>query len=354
MRAFLPETGRKTMTFSRTRSSSPVAQLGTSHGYSLEGDIAYLNAEILCDESRLTGQSWALQLWADDTVKIAELSLGLLQPNGTGSISVGGTAPALPPAGQDAHLITLVLVSGLDTVEDYATYPEAARFAQPRLQGTVCCSFVAEQITLDIDRIENPRAADNVSGTLALELWALDVPYAGGAWAGVPVASLVLGSLNGQDEWAGCRFTAHAGPLPAAGYLTLMLREWTPAGYVTRDFRELSRPSAEAAAPEAAAKADTEEAKPAAKKAKAGNKKESKAKVEAKVEAKPAKEKTAKASGVSVNTASEAELTAVKGISDAVARAIIAARPYASLDELVRAKGMGAKLLEKVRGDFKL
>ena len=66
------------------------------------------------------------------------------------------------------------------------------------------------------------------------------VEYAGGDWTGVPVASLVLGSLSGQTEWTDCHVTPHAAPLPEAGHLTLMLREWTPAGYVTRDFRALA------------------------------------------------------------------------------------------------------------------
>ena len=62
----------------------------------------------------------------------------------------------------------------------------------------------------------------------------------------------------------------------------------------------------------------------------------------------------AKTTTVSVNKASAAELSAVKGLSDTVAKAIIAARPYATLDELVKAKGMGPKLLAKVRGALAL
>jgi len=44
-----------------------------------------------------------------------------------------------------------------------------------------------------------------------------------------------------------------------------------------------------------------------------------------------------------------AELAAVKGVSQALAAAIVAARPYAGLDDLVKAKGMGEKLLAKLR-----
>ena len=337
-----------TLALASQRSSHPVAQLGRSHGYRLDGDLVHLNAEILCDEARLTGQQWALQLWTDQGIRIAELPLGLLHPNGTGCLAVSGTTSALPPAGEGPHIVSMLLLAGcgdqLDSIEDLASYAQPVSFVQPRLRGTVCSSFKQDEISFDIARIENPRDADNVSGTLALELWALDSPYAGGAWSGIPVASLILGTLNGQSEWTGARFTTHAGPLPATGHLTLMLREWTPAGYLTRDYRVLARPSSNPARKDAKLQAPAETKNKAA--AKAVPTGESIA-----GQATPA---PAAAPGVSINAASTAELGAVKGISNAVAKAIVAARPYLTLDDVVRAKGMGQKLLDKVRGALKL
>ncbi len=73
-----------TLSLAARRASHPVAKLGASHGYRFDGDLAYLNAEILCDESRLCGQNWSLELWTDEGIKIAELPLGLLQANGSG------------------------------------------------------------------------------------------------------------------------------------------------------------------------------------------------------------------------------------------------------------------------------
>ena len=159
------------------------------------------------------------------------------------------------------------------------------------------------------------------------------------------MASVVLGSLDGQNSWCNCSYISHAAPLPAEGYLTLMLREWTPAGYVTRDYRALEESVTEPAKPVAAV---TEQPLVKAKKAAAKSKKPAPAEP---VAAKPVEAKT---TNVSVNKASTAELSAVKGLSDTVAKAIIAARPYATLDELVKAKGMGPKLLAKVRGALAL
>ena len=180
---------------------------------------------------------------------------------------MNGSTNALPPAGQDAHVLSLVLVSnsgdGAECVEDFAHYPQPVGFVQPRMKGTVCCSFTGDLINFDLACIENPRPAENLSGTLALELWVLDVPYTGGDWAGVPVASLVLGTLGGQNSWLDWQVASHAAPLPADGQLVLMLREWTPAGYVTRDYRALSRPTLETIKKVPAAKPKAKAAKKA-------------------------------------------------------------------------------------------
>ena len=329
-------------------SKNAVAWLGETHGYRIDGDDVFINAEIFCHEAQLAGQQWALQLWSEMGVVIADLPLGELSPNGSAAIQVSGTTTVLPPADREAHLFSLVLTSRsgdeVELIEDFASYPQPVIFSQPRMKGTVCCSFAGDQLSFDIGCIENPRPADNLSGTLALELWVLDAPYAGGGWNGIPVASLVLGTLGGQNSWCDWQVATHAAPLPADGHLILMLREWTPAGYVTRDYRSLSRPTVDAGkkAPGAKEKAKVLKKASAPKLAPAP-------KVKAEEMAKPVADLR-----VSINSASKSELSALKGVSAAMAAAIIDARPYKSLDELVRAKGVGAKLLEKLRQALKV
>ena len=53
-----------------------------------------------------------------------------------------------------------------------------------------------------------------------------------------------------------------------------------------------------------------------------------------------------------VNSASEAELDSLPGIGPVLAARIIAARPFASADDLRRVKGIGAKNYEKIRPHF--
>ena len=88
----------------------------------------------------------------------------------------------------------------------------------------------------------------------------------------------------------------------------------------------------------------TAEAKPAAKPGKAG-----KASSKSKDKDKSSK---AKPAAVSINTASAAELAAVKGLSKTVAAAIVAARPFAGIDELLKVKGLGPKLLDKLKASL--
>lgn len=355
-------------------SGNALANIGETHGYCFDGDSVLINAELIFSDAALSAASqWALQLWSSVSgfpdqqlagVKVAELAV---YP-AAGYQSLTATVAAMPPAGTDELDMALALVcwgdNGLPMVVDLAVYPVAECFVQPKLSGNVTCALADGMATLTVDAIENPRAEDNLSGTLALELWALDAPYSGGSWQGVPVASMILGVLGGGQKLSDCNFVVPAAAPEGPGVLTLMLREWGPGGYVTRDYCNLSleAPAKNKAKPKAAAKkaAAKEEApkekvaKEKAPKAKAEPKpvtKESKAPAkESKAAAKAAKAPVAK--GVAVNAASEAELLAVKGLSATLVNAIIAGRPYASLDDLGKVKGVGPKLLAKLRDEL--
>lgn len=331
----------------KSQTAQPVARLGLSHGYCFDGDVTHLNASIeILEQTAAMQQFWALQLWACEEseqenpsqgIKIAEVPFGQTFAEGQVFAELQGSCIALPPPGKQAYRLFMVLASGnnpyCSNVEDFAAYSQSKVFVQPSLNGTITCTLNETSVLLGIDEISNPRQEDNLSGTLSLELWSLDTPYAGGQWTGCPVASMILGTLSGQCRWSGCEYTASSATPAQNGYLTLMLREWTPAGYVTRDYRPLMEIQ-----PKAIAVDTPKKAKPAKA-----------ASVKPAPEAKETAAKVVAASGVSVNKASESELTSVKGLSAAVARAIIASRPYASLEELCRAKGVGEKLLSKVR-----
>jgi len=299
------------------------AWLGQSHGYRIAGDWACLNAELaLSESSEALAQQWALQLWACDQpynggelqgTKIAEATLDLQssQPQ-----HLYAETFARLPAGDREYAMVLVLASrtdGAEQVHDFANYPALEHFHVPALRGDVRHALDEEQLTLRAERIENPRTEENLSGTLALELWALDAPYRGEQFSGSALAGVELGRLAGQAAWQDVELRVSAGALAGRSNLTVMLREWTASGYVTRDYRELA-----VSLPLAAAEVVTG--------------------------AQPTVEL------VSVQHATLEVLAAVPGLSRKVAQEIIKARPFGALEELIRVRGIGEKTLRKLRG----
>jgi DNA uptake protein ComE-like DNA-binding protein len=298
------------------------------------------------------------------------------------------SAFAIPPAGSAQYLMVLVLAAGrpgqFDEVHDFAVYAQPQQFLQPSLRGAVGYRIEGDRVHLSVEHIENPRQDANRSGTLALELWALAAPYTGGSFQGVPLAGVAVGSLSGQSELATTSFALPFSRPPAGRWhFVLMLREWTAAGYVTRDFTNFDTPvsygpslvttplkASAVVANEVAPSTQLEAAKTA-----------SPAALPQRVEGKPAAAvnpvlpktlvssterkppvitaaSTKVASGVpepiSINTAAEEELAAIEGLSPKLARAIIKERPFTSLDDLRGIRGVSAKLLAAIRSRLRL
>jgi competence ComEA-like helix-hairpin-helix protein len=275
--------------------------------------------------------------------------------------------------------MVLVLASGragqFNDIHDFAVYPCPQRFVQPRLSGSVGYLIDGARVQITVERLQNPRPATNRSGTLSLELWALPAPYRGGRFHGCHLAGVEIGVLNGQDELALQPLHLAFTPPPAGEWqIVLMLREWTAAGFVTRDFTNFpilfrSAPVVEKApvsvpeeppAPVAvkpASPAALKAPEPVTPEAALGLRPQPGATVVAKapmsvVRVSEPSEDSAKR--VSVNTANIEQLAAVKGLSMKLAEGIVKKRPFASLEDLRRVKGFGASILAKVRSSLKL
>jgi hypothetical protein len=358
-----------------------LARLSGSHGYRFEGDTVHLNAMFALLDPAAHELSWALQLWACPAAPasagdlaghiVAEVALPPMAELADEIEHFEVSALAWPPAGAGEQVMVLVLASGcpgqFKDVRDLAVYSRRHQFVQPRMRGSVGCHLEGGRAQIAVERVENPRAAANRSGTLSLELWALSAPYAGGRFQGHHLAGVQIGSVDGQSELA-LRPIDLAVALPPAGSweIVLMLREWTAGGFVTRDFanvatRFIAAPLVEqspvplvekpcapvvekAAAPVVASvPARVTVRAPAPEVAKAA------------APVSPVKAPAqASAKCLSVNTARVEELAAVNGLSTKLAQGIVKKRPFASLDDLRRVKGLGASLLAKVRSSLKL
>lgn len=313
----------------------PYARLGANHGYSIDGDVALLHADVEVLDVPSSG-NWALQLWACDSphtggplsgVKVAEAELTTSAEAIEQVTRLTADAQAHVPGGQRDYAMVLVLASGerghFNQIHDFANYPARQRFITPHLTGSVEYAVDGEQLVLKAEAVVNPREADNLSGSLRIDLWALTTPYIGGNFDGFLLGSVDLGRVAGQsllpEIAASVPFIA---PPTGEWHVVMMLREWAgPAGYVTRDYAGFAVPYVvprEITLEPVIARND--------------NKTESD---------EPAR--------VSVNTASAAELESIKGISKGVAKGIVKGRPFESLDALLEVRGIGPKLLEKLR-----
>jgi competence ComEA-like helix-hairpin-helix protein len=57
---------------------------------------------------------------------------------------------------------------------------------------------------------------------------------------------------------------------------------------------------------------------------------------------------------ISINSATEEELARLEGVSEKLARAITKKRPFSSVDDLLRVKGVTLKLVAAIRSRLKL
>ncbi len=359
------------------------AHFGIQQGYAIHGDFALLNAELaLPTES----SDWSLQLWACDApaataevdgVMVAEAPVDVAAIDADGRGIVNTRVPArLPVSGRDYAMVMALArrdADGLSHIHAVSNFDNRQWVEGPCLQGAVGYAIDGENINLSVDAVHNPRQG-NVSGTLALELWAFSAPYDGrshkdgqhvGAWN-----SLVWRDITSHLGVSGT--TPFHPPQGGRWHMALLLREWTAMGYVTRDFRTFDvvyeRAAEVVAAPAAvepvAVAVSSVAAKPVAVPAPAH------VAAPAPVVAKAAVAVAVPASApapvapkapvavkdvrVSVQTASVDELASVPGLNKKIAQEIVRSRPFKSLDDLAAVRGIGDKTLRKLRSSLKV
>lgn len=351
--------------------------LGATHGYEFHGPDVRLNAFIRwVDDARAHTHVWTLQLWAhspehaqcpaplaSSAILIASFPITLPIQDEFGPTSDGFfveyQGPAHPPAGTAPWQMSLVLADENGPV-DLASYPQWAVFTEPRIVGEMdlVCSA---QCRLRVEAVSNPRAPDNLSGTLVLEVWMLDAPYTGGAFSGWCAGRRMLGSLAGQATFSEAIIEDLTPALfcrkSALGFPVLMLREWHIDDYLTRDFRALENlccalpempdsmpaltpppsvpqtPAVPLEVPSAPALSlETPEAPPAPALSAAD---------EAPPPSKPSPLDT-------LNRLSETALFTLPGLPKTVLHAVAKGRPWASMEALKAVKGLGEQRFKKL------
>ncbi|HNC04445.1 MAG TPA: hypothetical protein PLY05_13965, partial [Agitococcus sp.] len=132
----------------------------------------------------------------------------------------------------------------------------------------------------------------------------------------------ILGVLAGQGSWSDYQLTAS---LPKQiSHFSLKLLEWTGHGYITRDYLNFvvsvaAEVEAETVTVEELTESPQEKATPVTP---------------------------------SLNDATEADLTAIKGVSKSLAQVIKKSQPYSAWQQVAKLKGVGGKVLAKLQAVF--
>ncbi|RLU02404.1 MAG: helix-hairpin-helix domain-containing protein [Ketobacter sp.] len=260
------------------------------------------------------------------------------------------------------------------------TQPNFALNTHSNLQLNGNCGFNIQndRVSINIDSIANQRDVDNVSGTLAIELWALKHPYQGGNFEGVALAGTTIGQILGQHFIPNCQYDLIFKEPPVGNWhIVLMLREWNGLTYETRDAVNFSVPYTASWVPTVIKNPtdnvisvsfnETEKTEQPVKKTEAKKPAQPAAEAEAKAVVNPSAKtaakkaqpaKAAKAQNrtdtLCLNSATQKEIASIKGVSTKLAARLVEARPFKTLDEVLKVKGMGAKLLEKIQDSISL
>ncbi len=239
----------------------------------------------------------------------------------------------------------------------FANQPQENTTTESDLTLTGGCGYEIQndRVIINISEIANHRELENISGTLSIELWALDKPYTGAEFNGLALAGTPIGELFGQHSLSNCRYELNFQE-PSAGtwYLTLMLREWTGMGYLTRDYVNFALPYivrgnstilrnrtdnviniSFSGNKKSLASAAVEEATIPAT-AEAGN---------------SGQDKPQNGTAISLENASLEDIVSVEGNSNKLAENgnVATQRPSESLDDVLKVKGMVPTLWKKIR-----
>ena len=232
------------------RQDQPI-EIGPRHGYRIEGDHAFINADLQIPPHH-SGGEWTLELWATEEpyregpltgVKVAQIALDLPTPIGPYLHQVDSWADARLPLQGRAHAMVLALSSRSGRDRPACTLSQTTRsrrLHRAALRGRELATRSWETRSCWRPTRSRTRESEgNLSGTLSLELWAFPVAGASST-EGLRLAASSVERVAGQSYLSGIETRVAFNEPPAGRYrLALLLSEWTLAhDLVARDRRD--------------------------------------------------------------------------------------------------------------------
>ena len=113
---------------------------------------------------------------------------------------------------------------------------QPATGAEIAFAGNCGVEIQNDRVLITVAEIANHREEGKISGTLAVELLALNQPYTADDSEGTILAATRIGELYDRHFLSDCRYDLiFTEPPPGTWYLSLRLREWTESDYAARD-----------------------------------------------------------------------------------------------------------------------
>lgn len=143
---------------------------------------------------------------------------------------------ALTDSVRGLYTIALVVTRAGETgsYDDLVVMPDLIDFYHPQLVQPAAAKLSSDGYSASVAGVSNPRASGAVSGSLVVELWAMADAngFTGGDFhlGGVEFIQTQGGEMTGPVEFSGYPNYPTGRFFPA-----IILREWTPAGYLVRD-----------------------------------------------------------------------------------------------------------------------
>lgn len=193
-----------------------------------------------------------IELWACPSLpendsatgqRLASVSLDTLAPGATRERLELSALATASVRGKFQLILAVAKAESPELWEDQRLIEGAREFVHPELIDPVefAVSPAGTEVSLGGYRSERP--ADNVSGSLSLDLWAEPAPCVDGVPVGHLIGQLSQGTINGGEVRDGATLRYLPADLSPGTYtLCLMLREWNGESYLTRDFRNAASP----------------------------------------------------------------------------------------------------------------
>ncbi|WP_309385801.1 hypothetical protein [Cerasicoccus frondis] len=143
---------------------------------------------------------------------------------------------ALADSVRGLYTIALVVTRAGESgsYDDIVVMPDLVDFYHPQLVQPAAAKLSSDGFSASVAGVSNPRVSGTTSGSLVVELWALANP-GGFTGSDFHLGGVEYISAQGGEVSSSIEFNGYPNYPTGKFFPAVVLREWTPAGYLVRD-----------------------------------------------------------------------------------------------------------------------